>query len=146
MKLAGKIGLASALALAIAGVAVAQDRTINDYVRDLVAGRADPGERLVGDIELSEIGESEYFDVSFTIDPAKTYFVYASCDDDCTDIDMLAVGSNGEEVDGDYEDDAEPLLMILPGEAGDELHVGVDMMACATEVCVIGIGLYEVEE
>jgi len=138
--------LAGAAALVLSGAAIAQEQTISDYVRGMIAARPDDDERLVGDIVLDEIAETESLDVSFAIDPDKTYFVYAACDDDCVDIDMVAVDSDGLPVDYDEEDDSEPLLMILPGEAGEELRVAVDMIACETDVCVVGVALYEVAD
>lgn len=143
-----KIGIlaASVVALVAAGVAVAQDLTINEYVVQLVEERADPGETLVGDIIFDEIPEGESATYTFNINPRKSYFVYGACDDDCYDIDLLGEDRDGELVDLDDEDDDIPLLIIMPGETGRSLTVTLDMAGCDTDVCVYGIGLYEVEE
>lgn len=143
-----KIGMLAACvaALATAGVAAAQDRTINEYVVSLVAERADPGETLVGDIIFDEIPEGESATYTFKINPRKSYFVYGACDDDCSDIDLFGEDSDGDVVDLDDEDDDIPLLLVLPGESGRSLTVTLDMAACDTDVCVYGIGLYEFEE
>lgn len=132
-------------ALATAGAAAAQDITINDYVRGLVAGMADAGETLAGSILLEEISEGDSFTHTFTLDPEKSYFVYGACDDDCSDIDMLGEDADGGWVDEDLEEDDMPILIVLPGESGDSLTVTLDMVACETDVCVFGIGLYETE-
>ncbi len=136
---------ASIAALVAAGAAAAQDYTINDQVRDLVAGMAADGETLVGRIVLDEIEEGESATHTFVLDPGKAYMVYAACDDDCSDIDMLGEDAGGAWVDEDVEDDDMPILIILPGESGDSLTVTLDMTACDADVCVFGIGLYETE-
>lgn len=133
-----------AAVMALAGFAHAQERTIADSVRDMVASRADAGEELVGDILIGEIGDADSIDYTFRIDPTKTYWVYGACDEDCTDIDMMASDASGEMVATDVEDDDVPVLLIEPGSAGDRLTVSIGMAGCDTEVCVTGVGLYEV--
>ena len=132
--------------MATAGVAAAQDLTINEYVVQMVAERADAGETLVGDIVFDEIEEGESASHTFRINPRKSYFVYAACDDDCGDIDLFGENDDGDVVDVDEEDDDIPLLLVLPGESGRSLTVTLDMAACDTDVCVYAIGLYEVED
>jgi|JI9StandDraft_2_1071091.scaffolds.fasta_scaffold49151_3 hypothetical protein len=143
-----KLGMIAACvaALATAGVAAAQDLTINEYVVQMVAERADAGETLVGDIVFDEIEEGESASHTFRINPRKSYFVYAACDDDCGDIDLFGENDDGDVVDVDEEDDDIPLLLVLPGESGRSLTVTLDMAACDTDVCVYAIGLYEVED
>ena len=143
-----KIGIlaASVAAIVATGVAVAQDLTINEYVVQLVEERADPGETLVGDIIFDEIPEGESATYTFNINPRKSYFVYGACDDDCYDIDLLGEDRDGDLVALDDDDDDIPLLIIMPGETGRSLTVTLDMAGCDTDVCVYGIGLYEVEE
>jgi hypothetical protein len=132
-----------AAVMALAGLANAQELTISDYVRKLVAERQEAGEELVGDIMIGEIGQDETIDYTFRIDPAKAYVVYGACDDDCTDVDLLASDEDGKAVDEDIEDDDAPVLVIMPGWAGDRLTVSVSMASCETDVCVTGVGLYE---
>jgi hypothetical protein len=143
-----KIGIlaASVAALVATGVAVAQDLTINEYVVQMVAERADPGETLIGDIVFDEIEEGESATYTFKLNPRKSYFVYAACDDDCSDIDLFGEDNDGDVVDLDDEDDDIPLLLVLPGESGRSLTVTLDMAACDTDVCVYAIGLYEFED
>lgn len=136
---------AGAAALAMAGAAAAQGVTINDYVRGLVAEMADEGETLVGSIILGEISEGESFTHTFRLDPEKSYFVYGACDDDCGDIDLLGEDADGEWVDEDAEDDYTPILIVLPGESGDSLTVTLDLAVCDTDICVVGMGLYEAD-
>lgn len=132
-----------AAAMAVAGLANAQERTIADSVRDMVADRSDEGETLVGEILIGEIAEGDSLDYTFRIDPSKKYWVYGACDDDCSDIDMIVSDAAGLEVDDDIEIDDAPILLIAPGSAGDRITVTIGMATCETDVCVTGVGLYE---
>lgn len=132
-------------ALTTAGAAVAQDITINDHVRQMVAEMAVNAEKLVGQIVLNEIEEGESDTHTFALDPSKAYMVCSSCDDDCFDLDMVGEDADGEWVDEDVGSDDVPILIVMPGASDDSLIVTVEMDACATDVCVYGIGLYETE-
>ncbi len=136
---------AGVAALAAAGAATAQDITINEFVRELVAERADDGETLVGTILVDEIAEGESISHTFKLDPRFSYFVYGACDEDCSDIDLFGEDADGGVVDFDDADDDIPLLLIMPGEAGSSLTVTLDMATCYTDVCVYGIGLYKAD-
>lgn len=140
------LACAAALAAITAPFAVAQQGTINDYVRAMVDGFADVDETLVGDIQLQELETDASAEFVFDIDPAKTYFVYSACDDDCFDIDLYGHDADEELVDADDEDDATPILVVMPGASGDELHVIVELVDCETETCVVGVGLYEADD
>ena len=140
------LACAAALAAIAAPFALAQDQTVNDYVRGLIDEFADPSETLVGSIQLEELEIDASTEFVFEIDPDTTYYVYSACDDDCYDIDLFAHDAVEDPVDGDDEDDATPILVILPGESGDELHVVVELIDCETETCVVGVGLYAADQ
>jgi hypothetical protein len=112
----------------------------------MVDGFADVDETLVGDIQLEELEIDASAEFVFDIDPEKTYFVYSACDDDCFDIDLYGQDADEDLVDADDEDDATPILVVMPGASGDELHVIVELVDCETETCVVGVGLYEADD
>ena len=66
------LACAAALAAVTAPFAVAQQDTINDYVRAMVDGFADVDETLVGDIQLEELKIDASTEFVFDIDPEKT--------------------------------------------------------------------------
>lgn len=138
--------LVGAILFAGIGAASAQDLTVNEYVREMVDGFADVNETLVGDIQLEELEIDASTEFVFDIDPDKTYYVYSACDDDCFDIDLYGHDADEDLVDADDEDSATPVLMVMPGASGDELHVIVELVDCVTETCVVGVGLYEAED
>jgi hypothetical protein len=47
-----------------------------------------------------------------------TYLLFALCDEDCSDIDLLLYDQNGEEVDSDTAEDALPILELTIGGDG----------------------------
>lgn len=141
MKLFARV-LAGAILFAGMGAASAQQQSVNAYVRAMVEDFADPAEILVDDIQLEELKVGQSTEWVFEIDPDTTYYVYGACDDDCSDIDLYAHDADEAEVDADEEDDATPIMIILPGESGDELHVVAQLVDCATETCVVGVGVY----
>ncbi len=133
----------SVLTFCAAPLALAQQGTINDYVRGTIAEMAGVDSRLIGEIRLDELELDESAEFVFDIDPEKMYFVYGACDDDCYDIDLYAHDASEEAIDADEEEDAAPYLVIMPGAAADELHVVVGLADCETDTCVVGVGLYE---
>lgn len=137
-------GLA-AMALATAAPAFPQTQTIEDYVRSLITDNVDPDEHLVGRIETRELEEGDETWLVYNLDPEKFYFVYGACDDDCADLDLVAEDANSEIIDSDEEGDDAPVLLILPGSAGNKLHIRATMSSCEEDVCVLAVGVYEQE-
>ena len=137
-------GLA-AMALAVTAPAFPQTQTIEDYVRSLITENVDPDEHLVGRIETRELEEGDETWLVYNLDPEKFYFVYGACDDDCGDLDLVAEDAEGEMVDSDEESDDAPVLLILPGDTGDTLHIRATMGNCEVDVCVLAVGVYEQE-
>jgi hypothetical protein len=135
--------LAGAILLTGVGVASAEQKTINEYVRDMIEAIAGDDDILVDQIRRKEIDDASSAEFIFDIDPDKAYFVYSACDDDCSDIDLAAHDADEDEVDSDDADDDTPVLIISPGSSGDEVHVVVDMIDCDADSCVVGVGLYE---
>lgn len=134
---------AAMLAVCVAPLALAQQDTINDHVRDMIEEMAGADSQLVGEIRLDELEPDGSAEFIFNVDPEKMYFVYGACDDDCYDIDLFAHDASEAAIDADEEEDAAPYLMILPGDAADELHVVIGLAECETDTCVVGVGLYE---
>jgi hypothetical protein len=143
-----KIGIvfravAAALMCVVSPAAFAQEQTVSDYVRSLVADYADADETLVDGIAVVELELFDEAEFIFTVNPNKTYYVYGACDDDCYDMDLQAHDEDEIEIDYDAEEGAEPMLIIGPGDAGSELHVIVSLGDCDTDTCVVGFGVYE---
>ncbi|MEQ1780800.1 MAG: hypothetical protein ABMA14_05535 [Hyphomonadaceae bacterium] len=137
--------LIGAAFLLAAGAASGQQVTIGDHVADLVKQRAKPTEKMVGDVGIAELGESEISEFVFRIDPGKTYYVRGACDDDCPDIDLQAFNAAGDSVGEDAQPNELPEIQIPAGKSGAELHVIISVETCLQETCVSGVGLFQTE-
>ena len=131
-----------AVILAGSGAAIAQDQTTEQYVRGLIMSGVDADESLVGDIDVRELGEGEETRLTFDLDPSKSYVIYGVCDSDCPDIDLFADDSDGEQFDSDEQMDSAPMILIMPGEAGDTLTIRAAMNECDAAVCTMAVAVY----
>jgi hypothetical protein len=136
------VALASALAIAGSGYAIAQ-QDLHAMVKSIITETADDNEKLVGSLRSGELEEGESDDFSIRIDPGQEYAIYSSCDFDCYDLDLAIVDDDGNEIDFDYEDDDVPIVIVEPGESGDTLNIRIDMEGCDEDVCVWAVGVYE---
>lgn len=134
--------LVAAALVAGSGAASAQD-DLHSIVKSLITDTVDDDEILVGGLRSGELGENEVQTFTVKIDPMETYIVYGACDFDCYDLDMAILDEDGDEIDADYEDDDVPMIMILPGDAGDRLRIRVDMSGCEEDVCVWAAAVYQ---
>ncbi|MEQ1784371.1 MAG: hypothetical protein ABMA14_23710 [Hyphomonadaceae bacterium] len=125
------------------GAATAQQITISDHVSDVVKQRAEKNDKLIGKVEIAEIGEDEISEFVFHIDPGKTYFIRGACDDDCADIDLGAYDAAGASVGEDVWPNELPRIEVPAGKSGAEVHVIVRMETCLAETCVAGVGLFQ---
>lgn len=70
--------------------------------------------------------------------PAGSYVAIGACDDDCSDIDLVASLMNASDnLDLDEEDDSFPIVQFTLTEASDVM-IGISMPGCATARCYVG--------
>lgn len=72
--------------------------------------------------------------VPVELEEGVNYRIAAVCDQDCPDLDLRLLDPNGIEVDGDYLDDALPILAHL-ADTTAEYSVDVRMVACFVQPC-----------
>ena len=135
--------LAGAALLLATGAASGQQAATNEHVADLVKQRAKDAEKIVGDVDIAELGEGEISEFVFQIDPGKTYYVRGACDNDCLDIDLQAFNAAGGSVGEDVSPNELPEIQIPAGKSGAELHVIISVETCLQETCVSGVGLFQ---
>lgn len=126
---------------ACSGAAMAQI-AIDDHLRRTLETPLSSSEILVGRAQFVELEEGDTKELVFAIDPAEKYTIYGACDDECSDINLVARDLNGAIVDSDEEDDDEPLVQILPGESGAKVRVTLSLEACETSHCIAGIAMF----
>jgi len=110
------------------------------------------------------VGETQYFtmkageviSVPFNADATIEYYVNAVCDDDCSNVDLIAREADGVEADVDDFDDAAPTLNIHASEHRSPLvkpngapprpmTIEIRMIACNSDVCSLGLKITNVE-
>lgn len=72
---------------------------------------------------------------------AGSYVIVGTCDQDCSDLDMMIADSNGSAVASDMEADDVPMLVVeVPADATYTLTV--QMASCSTSVCHYGFSIF----
>jgi len=134
--------LVPGLLFAVAPSAIAAQQDDNPIVRQLVARLAAPARTLQdsgftmveGVALLGSLRARTYEDKTLRLEAGRQYIVVGVCDDDCGDMDLNASDPSGQEIASDTEDDAMPVLAIVPERSGDYTF-RVQMYDCAVEPC-----------
>lgn len=156
MKTTGIIAAALALAVqaapAFAGPpSEASAKEINKML-DLVADY--PG---MGPTQFFTMKTGEVVTVPFMADATIEYYINGIADDDCTNVDLIALEADGTDADTDDADDPSPVLNLhapeyrspldMPtGKPERPLTIEIRMVACKTEVCTVGLRIAQVED
>lgn len=123
------------------GAAIAQ-LAVDEHLRRSLEAPLSSKEVLVDRAQFVEIEQGETREFVFQIDPGERYTIYGGCDDDCSDINLVARSPSGELVDEDVEDDEEPLVLINPGESQNAIRVTLSLVSCDTETCIAGVAMF----
>jgi hypothetical protein len=113
--------------------------THSDYVRSALAETA-TGE-LLGDLIVDELPEGGWIEYTLSVDEPGFYRIDGACDIDCSDIDLQVYDTDGELLFEDTASDDLPQL-AFDTDGAVSFVVAIRMVACATETCVFGLGLY----
>jgi len=132
---------AGAVAATGSGAAIAQ-LAVDEHLRRSLEAPLSSKEVLVDRAQLVELQQGETREFVFQIDPGERYTIYGGCDDDCSDINLVARSPGGELVDEDLEDDDEPLVLIAPGDSGNAIRVTLSLESCETETCIAGVAIF----
>lgn len=137
-------GWIGAVALA-AGPAAAQDA--HGDLRKRLLGVADASyEQLARDPEIVDAATGQSGHTTFRTSPGTMYFVYGLCDENCANID-IEVSETDEPPfsESDRRPDARPIIATPIFDTAREVRIDVDMVACRTQTCAMGIAIYAVE-
>lgn len=123
------------------GAAIAQ-LAVDEHLRRSLEAPLSSKEVLVDRAQLVELQQGDTHVFVFQIDPGERYTIYGGCDDDCSDINLVARSAGGELVDEDLEDDDEPLVLVSPGDSGNAIRVTMSLESCETETCIAGVAMF----
>ena len=155
MKTIGIIAGALALVLqampASAGPLTIASRKEIDRLLNVVANYP-----AMGETQYFSMKTGEVFTVPFTADATIEYYINAICDDDCTNVDLAALETDGTEADVDDADDSSPVLNLQATEYRSSvdkppgpvrpLTIEIRMKACKTDVCTLGLRIAQVKD
>jgi hypothetical protein len=110
----------------------------------------------VGLTRYGELPAGGVFRFVFPADATLEYYVNAICDDDCQNMDLVAIEADGKEIDLDDADDNAPVLnwqasvyksiIDKPKGIPRPVTIEVRMKACKTDVCAFGVVMSTPEE
>ncbi len=103
----------------------------------------------VGVTRFGELPTGGVFRFVFQADATLEYYVNAICDDDCENMDLVAIEADGTEIDIDDADDNAPVLnwqasvfksiVDKPKGIPRPVTIEVRMKACKAAVCAFGV-------
>ena len=108
---------------------------------------APTGDR-VGPMPFGELPSGAATVISVDADRRGEYYFNAICDDDCTDLNLVALGADGTQLDIDDADDNAPVLDVMADEVGADddpkphprpITIQVRMVNCKAAVCAYGL-------
>lgn len=139
------LGIAIGMAnLGSVGAAAADDASI---LRGRLSAVADTSyQTLAREFEIVEAATGDTGRTTFHPEIEKSYFVYGLCDENCTNIDLELKDSNDTWwSESDRRPDAAPIVMIPSSDSPREITITLDMVACQTATCTMGIGIFVVD-
>lgn len=135
--------LAFALGLG-APPAAAQDDWVAQ-VRSLMQriGRAleERGYTMTHRLYTGSLNNGAQENVSVELEGGREYQLAGVCDNDCSDLDLVAFDGQGNEVNGDREMDDHPMVGLTTAQAGT-WRVQVIMASCSADPCRYGLAVF----
>jgi hypothetical protein len=99
------------------------------------------GYRPTHDIFTGSLDEGAEEPIRFDLKAGIEYYVMGACDNDCSDLDLILLDANGNEVDSDLLADDAPIVGVTPG-GGATYSATVRMVTCSAEPCRYGVGIW----
>lgn len=100
------------------------------------------GLTLLGEIEVGALQAGRQMTFPVQLESGVEYTIVGICDEDCTDLDLALLDSDGTELESDYLVDAEPVLSFTADGSG-WYDVRLDMVTCSIEPCSYAVGVFE---
>jgi hypothetical protein len=137
------IATATAAAIAITPAAARADR-FQDQVRAQMIGRlaaaAAGGFTLTDPVQFGALRDGQTMTYTLTLDRNRDYILAASCDTDCTDLDISLSEPDGRESVADRGASDQPAVVVR-GHGGTHT-IRVTMARCGVGPCRFGLGVF----
>lgn len=129
---------------ASAAPAAAQDEWIQQvrtYLEAAAEVFEERGYRPTHEIFTGSLDEGAEEPIRFDLKAGIEYYVMGACDNDCSDLDLILLDSNGSEIDSDLLEDDAPIVGVTPTRAAS-YSATVRMVTCSAEPCRYGVGIW----
>lgn len=91
---------------------------------------------------VGALGANQNEDTWLNLTAGHSYALVAVCDDDCTDVDMALLDTDGRAVDKDVDDGDVAFLTYVPSVTGRH-WIRVRIAACSAEPCGYAVQVFE---
>jgi hypothetical protein len=119
-----------------------QGQSLAEKVREFASTAS--GYTLRAGMEEGALQESRQVTFPAELDEGVDYLVVGFCDTSCTNLDLSVLDPSGAEIGNDYLPDAQPVVLVRPGEGGVH-QVLAEMVSCNAEPCRFVVGILEGE-
>lgn len=102
---------------------------------------SDGGWSPVGETVTSSLRDDDSETVRLSLDSGVEYGVLATCDQDCSDIDLAVTDRSGNSLDSDYLTDDYPILQFRASDSGSHT-LEVSMPGCSVSPCFYAYQVY----
>jgi hypothetical protein len=135
---------ALALLVLLAAAPAAQDMYVRQariQLADIARGAFGAGWELTHDVVTGALPEHGRDLVRLRLRGGQTYAIAATCDEDCSDIDLELFDPSGALVSRDVGSDDTPVVTSNPSLSGT-YRVRLTMASCRTDPCRYAVGVF----
>jgi hypothetical protein len=106
-----------------------------------VVGAAFNGYELGDDLEVGSLRDGSIVTFDLTLAKGVDHLLVATCDDDCSDVDLILREPDGRETAADRDADDVAVIVVPAGHSGAH-RVTVSMAQCSANPCRYALGLF----
>lgn len=132
------------LALTASVVAHAQDafeETVRRQLRAVGERWEKEGFTLANELKIGSLDRGSEVTLDLDLQIARTYYIAGACDQDCTDLDLILLNGNGDQIDSDVLGDDVPIVDTTVARSG-RFRLTVRMVTCSANPCRYGVGVF----
>lgn len=131
--------LAAAATFCLAAPVMAQDDTIGFLLGKTDEIFASKDFKPTGWTERGSLAKGGTKTAKLTLTGSGPFAAVGMCDTDCDNVDLVISDASGKTIDSDVETDDAPIVLL---ENPGTYMVRIDMKACKTDSCAVGMRAY----
>ena len=114
---------------------------VRRYLEEASRGLRRDGFRQTHNTFIGDLGSGNRTNLELTLSKGVPYIIVGVCDEDCADLDLELLDSNGNLVDSDTESDDTPMVSVNPRWT-DRFILRVLMPSCSNSPCWYAVGVF----